>query len=68
MTIKEAVELYNDIEIKITEVKLTMSNIMKRDKDILNCYNVYPSEMEKIAKYLEEYIGILQNTLEQSFN
>ena len=69
MTIKEAVEQYNEVQDKIKDIKTTIKDIYSHNyiKSPLGDYQLSPEEMKYIAKYLQEYIEMLENILEKEF-
>ena len=69
MTIKEAVEKYNHIKNEITDIKNTISPILQNPIiDPLSTYYKINSEyMTTIVTYLNNYIKILEQRLEEEF-
>ena len=67
MTIKDAVEYYNMINDKIQDVKNTMEPILSQDTGPLKVYHISPSDMAKITTYLNNYIKMLEDKLEEDF-
>jgi len=67
MTIREAVKLYNGTQEKIYTMRSLLATILKRSENMFGGYNLYPSEVEKIETYFNEYIEMLNKQLEQEF-
>ena len=67
MTIREAVEHYNIINNMINEIKDTLAPILKQDTGPLGDYRINSTDMAKITTYLNNYIKILEDKLEDDF-
>ena len=65
MTIKEAVEYYNEVNDKIKDIHNILNPILKQDTGPLYQYHIDSKDMSKIVVYLNNYIKILENTLEK---
>ena len=63
MTVKEAWELYNEIDKKLEEIKNLMKRLAIRyqeSRSPLGCFEVYPDEMNEIRKLIAEYCEIIE--------
>ena len=65
MTIKEAWELYNQVDNKLKKIINVASRINKRHQDggaggPFGEYIIYPDEMSQIMELLEEYYKIVE--------
>ena len=67
MTIKEAIEKYNYINYLITDIKDTIGPILNQDTGPLQQYRINSGDMAKIVIYLNKYIEVLENRLEEEF-
>jgi len=69
MTIKDAVELYNGINDKITDIKNTLGPILKAPiiDPLGNYYKINQTDMVKITNYLTQYIKVLEQKLEEEY-
>ena len=68
MTIREAVELYNGIQDKISTIRNIIRGIANRQLDPMGYYSVHRTEMEDIVVYLKEYSEKLEKMLDKEFN
>ena len=70
MTIREAVELYQQRNAEISEMKKTARDIASQNygfRNPLGLIEITTSQFEKIGKWLAEYSVILENDLNATF-
>ena len=67
MTIKEAVELYNEIHKEINDIKSVINNITSRFRDAMGMYAVNPEELSCIVDILYKYIKMLELRLDEEY-
>lgn len=65
MTIRQAVEIYNETKQKISEINDIVNVLYKLKSEGITEYEGI--DLVKVRKHLNNYVAILQNDLDQDF-